>query len=246
MRVGISIITVSFNSEKTIRRTIESVLQQNYSPVEYIIVDGLSNDSTVAIAQSYKEKFRKKGILYRVISEKDRGIYDAMNKGIALAAGEVIGMINSDDWYEKNALKVVAETFEKDNFDMMYADINLIRGSGKVIRKRSRLRKFITSRDWNHPTTFIKKEIYKKIQYNIDNLYADFALMMRIRKEKYKVIVVNEILANFSIGGVSNEKKFKSLLERIRYRYAAYRENGYSRWYIFESIGIEMMKFILA
>lgn len=246
MSVKISIITVSYNSEKTIGRTIEAVLRQSYLPAEYIIVDGLSKDATVTIARSYAERFHEKGIEYKIISEKDQGIYDAMNKGISLAAGEVIGMINSDDWYEQDALKIVARTFEKEKFDMMYADLNLVREDGEVIRKRSRLRKFVTSRDWNHPTTFITKEIYNKMQYDIHNLYADFALMMKIRGQGYKVVVVNEVLADFTVGGVSNEKKVKSLIKRIRYRYASYRENGYSRWYIFESVGIEIAKFILA
>ena len=87
----VSLITVCFNSEKTIRNTIESVLNQTYSEIEYIIVDGLSKDNTLGIVHEYDEKFKEKGVIYRVISEKDNGIYDAMNKGIGMAQGEIVG-----------------------------------------------------------------------------------------------------------------------------------------------------------
>ena len=99
----ISIITVCFNSSKTIRQTIESVLNQTYTNIEYILVDGKSTDNTVAIIEEYAPQFTAKGIVYRWVSEPDAGIYDAMNKGIKLATGEWIGIINSDDWYELDA-----------------------------------------------------------------------------------------------------------------------------------------------
>lgn len=246
MNIEISIVTVAYNGEKTIRRAIESVLRQSYSPKEYFIIDGLSKDFTVAVAQEYAEQFKNKGIDYKIVSEKDKGIYDAMNKGISMAKGQIVGMINCDDWYEKDALKIVAETYEKEAFDMMYADINLVQENGNIIRKAAKIRKFITSRDWNHPTTFITKEIYNQGLYALDNLYADFDMMMRIRKKGYKVVVVNRVLANFAVGGVSNEKSFASMYKRIKYRYNAYRKNNYSRLYIFECVFIEVAKFILA
>lgn len=246
MKVEISIVTVAYNGEKTIRRAIESVLNQSYSPKEYLIIDGASKDSTVAVAQEYAERFKEKGIEYKIVSEKDKGIYDAMNKGITMAQGQIVGMINCDDWYDKDALKVVADTYQKEKFDMMYADINLVKENGNIIRKTAKIRKFITSRDWNHPTTFITKEVYNQGLYALDNLYADFDMMMRIRKKGYKVVVVNQVLANFAVGGVSNEKSFGSVYKRIKYRYNAYRKNNYSRFYIFECIFIEIAKFILA
>lgn len=246
MKVEISIVTVAFNGEKTIRRAIESVLNQSYQPKEYLIIDGLSKDSTVSIAQEYAERFKEKGIEYKIVSEKDKGIYDAMNKGITMATGQIVGMINCDDWYEKDALKIVADTYEKEAFDMMYADINLVKENGNIIRKAAKIRKFITSRDWNHPTTFITKEVYNQGLYALDNLYADFDMMMRIRKKGCKVVVVNQVLANFAVGGVSNEKSFGSVYKRIKYRYNAYRKNNYSRLYIFECVFIEVAKLILA
>lgn len=246
MSVSISIITVSYNSSKTIAKAIEAVLEQTYVPKEYIIVDGKSTDNTVEIAESFRERFEQKGIGYRVISEKDNGIYEAMNKGIAMAEGEIVGMINSDDWYEPNALEVVAETYQKEHFDMMYADINLIKENGSVILKKAQLKRHITSRHWNHPTTFIKREVYNRFQYRLDNLYADLDMYIKIRKAGYKVVIVNKILANFMMGGASNEKTFKSMIKRLRFRYNVYRTNGYSPLCIFECVIMDVGKFILS
>ena len=153
----ISVITVCFNSEKTIRNTIESVLNQTYDNVEYIVVDGLSEDGTVQIAQEYEQRFADKGYRYKIISEKDNGIYDAMNKGIRTASGEIIGIINSDDWYEPKALETVANAYKATLFDMFYADLRIIRENGSSFVKHSRLEKYPSSRNWNHPTTFITK-----------------------------------------------------------------------------------------
>ena len=222
------------------------MLGQTYAPFEYIIVDGKSKDNTVTVAQEYMEEFREKGIKYTIISEKDKGIYDAMNKGIARAQGEIIGMINSDDWYEDCALEVVAKTYQEEKFDMMYADLNLVKENGSVMVKTARMRKYITSRDWNHPTTFIRKSIYNLMQYDTSNLYADFDMMIAIRKKGYKVVTVNKVLANFATGGVSNEKKISSVLSRIKERYAVYRKNCYSRLYWLECVAIEVAKYILS
>ena len=104
--IKVSIITVAFNAEKTIARAIESVLNQTYPKIEYLILDGASTDSTVAIANSYNDAFHKKGYTYRIVSETDRGMYDALNKGAQKAQGELIGQINADDWYEADAGKL--------------------------------------------------------------------------------------------------------------------------------------------
>lgn len=242
----ISIITVCYNSEKTIRKTIESVLNQTFQPFEYFIVDGKSCDRTIDIACGYKAAFQKKGIAFHIISEKDNGLYDAMNKGVSMSHGDIIGMINSDDWYEEDALKTVADTFQKTPFDMMYADIRLHRADGSTIFKKARLRKIITSRDWNHPTTFIRRGIYQKFQYDIQKIYADFDMLIRIRKSGFKVIVINKVLANFTLGGVSNEKSWSGFRKRFACRYRCYKDNGCSRLYILECLAIEIAKLIAA
>lgn len=246
----ISVITPSFNSEKTIHTTIESILKQTYSRIEYIIVDGNSADRTVGIAESYREALEKRGIRYQIISEPDHGIYDAMNKGIRRAKGELIGIINSDDWYEENALQRVAESYKKDPFDMFYADLRIwqedVNGNLKEkMIKHSRLRKLAVSRDWNHPTTFITKEVYQKFQYKLESVHDDWDLVLRIRKAGLKIVTLNEVLANFRMGGASNEKNLKKCLERGKARYRIYRNNGYSRWYWWECVAIETVKWVL-
>ncbi len=246
----ISIITPSFNSEKTICTTIESILKQTYSNIEYIIVDGGSADKTVETAESYRGALESRGISYRIISEPDRGIYDAMNKGVRMANGDLIGIINSDDWYEENALQRVAEAYKKDPFDMFYADLKIWQEDAqgclkeKMI-KHSRLRKLAVSRDWNHPTTFITREVYKKYQYKLESVHDDWDLVLRIRKAELKIVVLNEVLANFRMGGASNEKDLKKCIQRGKARYRIYRNNGYSRWYWWECVAIEAVKWVL-
>ena len=155
--VKVSVVTVCYNSEKTIRDTIESVLNQTYSNIEYLIIDGKSADRTVEIAEEYRQAFEERGMEYIISSEKDHGIYDAMNKGTQRATGELVGILNSDDWYEKNAVERVVDTYEKTAFDMFYADIRLIKPDGSSVVKHSRYRKFSTSSVWYHPTSFVKR-----------------------------------------------------------------------------------------
>lgn len=242
----ISIITVSFNSEKTIRKTIEAVLNQTVSPYEYIIIDGKSTDTTVDIAKEYTQSFEDKNIKYTIVSEKDNGIYDAMNKGIDLATGDIIGLINSDDWYEPNALEVVAKTYEAQPFDMFFADIRLHKSNGNTIIKHSKLDRFPSSRHWNHPTTFITKATYNDLgKYSCTGLSDDFELYLKIRKSNKKIVVVNEVLANFVVGGVSNKKGFKECRKRIKDRYRCYKNNGYSKFYYIECVLMEFAKMIM-
>ena len=131
----ISIITVSYNSEKTISKTIESVYKQNYQDFEYIIIDGQSNDKTLDIIKQYKTIFKEKMIW---VSEKDKGIYDAMNKGLKMASGEVVGLLNSDDFYtSRDILSTIYENFSKEkNIDAIYGDVHYIdtNKSKRIIR----------------------------------------------------------------------------------------------------------------
>lgn len=241
----VSIITICFNSESVIETTIKSVLNQDYNNIEYIIVDGNSTDSTIQIVNNYKNRFDKKGYHFRVISEPDDGIYDAMNKGIAIATGEVIGLINSGDWYESYAVSTMIDYYYKFKFDMFYADLRIWRKQKPMIKK-AKLQNYITTRDWNHPTTFITKDIYNKFQYACDGIYDDWDLVLRIRKGGCKIVVCNKILANFSFGGISNKKSIKAARDRFIERYRIYLNNGYSRWYVFECLLMEIVKYFAA
>lgn len=246
----ISIITVAYNSGETIAHTIESVLGQTCLgsadvELEYLIVDGLSSDDTVGIAEGYRERFEEKGVIYRVDSEPDKGIYDAMNKGIRKATGDVIGILNSDDWYEPDTVETVAETFRLNSCDLMYANICMHRTDGSAFIKKARLRGFETSRDWNHPTTFVRAQIYKENPFRNLGIHDDYGFFLQMKQQKRKIVVIDKVLANFRMGGASNKKSLREAKKRIvdRYRYC-YRINGFSRLYIIECVMIEAVKWI--
>ena len=160
----ISIITATFNSAATIRDTLESVKNQTYTNIEHIIVDGLSEDNTLSIVDEYPH-------IARVISEKDKGIYDAMNKGITTATGEIIGILNSDDFYiNNNVIEKVVNTFKSKEVDSVYANLNFIepRSPYKITRYWNAgvfSRKNMISYGWQppHPTFFVKKSSYDKL-----------------------------------------------------------------------------------
>ena len=243
----VSIVTVCYNSENTVRATIESVLAQTYGKIEYLIIDGASSDNTVAIAEEYREKFSEKGYEYKIVSEKDNGIYDAMNKGIGMAQGEIVGIINSDDWYEPIAIETAVNTYNEEKYDMFYADINLIKANGQIMVKKSKKDRFPTSRHWNHPTSFVTKETYNELgAFRCEGIHDDFDLFLRIRKARKKIVIKNVVLANFRTGGTSNDKTLKKCVRRCKDRYRCYRNNKYSRLYFIECAAIEAAKFILS
>lgn len=245
----ISIITVTYNSENFIEATVESVLAQELSEtmkVEYLIIDGKSGDGTVAKAESYRERLKEKGVDFRIISEPDGGIYDAMNKGIRLAEGDVIGLLNSEDAFEPDALRTVEETFESTGCELMFANIRIYRHDGSSFVKRARLRRFQTSRDWNHPTTFVRADVYKANPFRNLGIHDDYGFFLQMKRQNRKIVTVDKVLANFHMGGASSKKDFGAAKKRImdRYKYC-YRINGYSRWYMVECIAIEAAKMIL-
>lgn len=129
----------------------------------------------------------QKGIIYHILSEPDGGIYDAMNKGIRLATGDVIGIINSDDWYEPNAVGTAVHTFEKTGCDLMFADIRMYKADGSTFVKKARLRRFQTSRDWNHPTTFVKAKLYKKYPFRNKGIHDDYGFFYKCKARNGKL-----------------------------------------------------------
>ena len=243
----VSVITICFNSEAVIRKTIESVLNQTYGEIEYLIIDGASKDRTIAIAEEYTERFKEKGYVYRISSEPDQGIYDAMNKGIRQASGKLIGMINSGDWYEPDAVETAVKAYEEDPYDLFYADINLIRENGSIMVKHSKMDRFPTSRHWNHPTMVVRKAYYDEIgTYKCEGIHDDFEFFLRARRANKKITIVNKTIANFVTGGASNDNSFAKCKKCCLDRYRDYRLNGYSRLAILECVGIEAAKFILS
>lgn len=245
----LTIITIAYNSAKDIGRTIESVLaqKQGHTPytLEYLIIDGASSDSTAAVAASYIPAMEAGGITCRISSEPDKGIYDAMNKGICLAQGDVIGILNSGDWYEPTAAATAADTFARTGCDLMYANIRMHRTDGSAFVKKARQRRFQTSRDWNHPTTFVKARLYKQYPFRCLGIHDDYGFFLQMRRQGRRIVTVDDILANFVMGGASNRKDLRAAGRRImdRYRYC-YRINGYSRLYMIECVAIEAAKLI--
>ncbi|MBP9988940.1 MAG: glycosyltransferase [Ruminococcus sp.] len=242
----ISIVTAAYNSESTIKDTIESVLNQTHDEVEYIIIDGASKDKTAEIAESYREKFEAKGYKLIIVSEPDNGIYDAMNKGIELATGEIVGIINSDDWYSLHALKTVADTYEKEHFDMFYAQCANFNADGSFShQKHCRDDVIVTSRHWNHPSTFITKKVYNELGafQNKGGLYDDFDLYLRIRKAGKKRVISEEVLANFRLGGASDPHGIKYTWRLFKDKYRCYSDNGYSKLYVIECFLMEFVRY---
>ncbi len=212
----VSIITITFNSEATLKDSIESVVNQSYNDIEYIIVDGKSTDNTLSIIESYKDKISK------VISEKDKGLYDALNKGIALATGDLIGIIHSDDFYINNfVIEKIVKSIEENNSDAVYADLYYVDKvyTNKIFRKwksgNYTYGRFINGWMPPHPTFFAKRSCYEKFgSFNLSFVSAaDYELMLRfIHKHKIKLAYLPEFIIKMRVGGKSNV----SLKNRIR------------------------------
>jgi len=200
-----SIITVVYNGERTIEETIKSILAQSYKNIEYIIVDGDSTDGTVEIIKKYSDS-----ISYWV-SEKDNGIYDAMNKGIKASSGEIIAIVNADDTLYLDTLKNVQELMSLYNLDYTYGSIHLMDENGVVVGETTpmnsddiEVRKYIDM-PFPHPSMFVKKEVYNKIGLfnNEFRLSADYDFVLRVLKEDFKGMALSEHTGKFRSGGGS-------------------------------------------
>lgn len=219
----ISIVTVVFNSEKTISRTIECILSQTIPVYEYIIIDGCSTDSTLNIIKKYIPFFTEKDISFQIISERDCGIYDAMNKGINHSKGDWVGIINSDDFYENDTIELV-ENFININKDceVIYGDMNLFDNSKiKLIKPNLNLNNLYYSMTLFHPSIFIKKRIYDSYGlYSLDfRLSSDWDLVLKLYHNNIRFLYLNKTLSNFTIGGAGSGFKFIHFKERFKIRH---------------------------
>lgn len=226
----ISVITVAFNSAATIESTILSVLAQKYSNIEFIIIDGKSTDDTMSIIDRFKNKIQK------IISEKDSGIYDAMNKGLRYATGDVVGFLHSDDVYASdNVLSEVAGLFKTDDsLEAVYGDLQYVdrQNSGKVIRKWTageyRKDKFLEGWMPPHPTFFVKRTCYDKYgMFNTEfRISADYEIMLRfIYKNEIKIKYIPQVLVKMKVGGESNVSVKNRIIANIEDR-KAWKING--------------------
>lgn len=226
----ISIITVCYNSSGTIAHTIESVLAQDFVDIEYLIIDGASSDNTVAIAESYRQKFADKGIACRIQSEPDKGIYDAMNKGVLLASGDVIGILNSDDCYASSyVLSAVASCFEQNNTDSIYGNLLYVK-KGKPYRywKSGRQKSFLTGWMPPHPAFFVRESVYEKYgMFRLDcGINADYEIMLRfLEVHKISSAWLDKICTYMEAGGTSNNG-LQSRLVAMNNDRLAWEKNG--------------------
>ena len=231
----VSIITTTYNSERTIKFTLESVLKQKYIDYEHIIIDGMSKDRTIQIVKEYEEKYSGK---LKYISEEDLGIYDAMNKGIKMATGDIIGILNSDDIYaHEKVLEEIVNTIKEHDCDGIYG--NLIFMDKETMTKPQRIwnsPKGKLENGWHpaHPTLYLKKEVYNKIgifnlKYKIASDY-DFMLRLLLNKE-IKLEYINDYIIYMRAGGTSTEG-IKGYLNNLKEANIVLKDNNIKHPYI--------------
>ena len=228
----ISIITATFNSASTVKDTFESVLCQTYKDIEYIVIDGLSKDNTVDIIKEYEPKFNGK---MRWVSEKDKGLYDAMNKGIAMATGDVVGILNSDDFYTSNdALAVIADNLKETGADAVYGDIHFVNNDdltkcvryySSAIFNRSLMRIGLMPA---HTSFYCKRDVYTK--YGVfDTTYkigADFESLLRyIYINRIKTHYIKKDFVTMRTGGASTAS-FNSRKQIMKDHLRAMKKHG--------------------
>jgi glycosyltransferase involved in cell wall biosynthesis len=210
----VSIVTVTYNAEKFIEKTIQSVLNQSYHNYEYIIIDGGSIDETLNIIQKYQSK------ITHWISEPDKGIYDAMNKGIALSSGDIIGLLNAGDIYLPNALSLLVEQFVPgDNLSLYYGDIYLEYTDADItIKSPASIDRLKYSMTICHQAIFITKHTYlNQGLYNLNYKYAsDYAYVLSLLLLGAEFHYLDGVVAYYQTGGVSDHKIFNLKLEYIR------------------------------
>jgi glycosyltransferase involved in cell wall biosynthesis len=211
----VSIITATYNSAATVLDTLKSVANQDYKNIEHIIIDGVSKDNTIEIIKNF-------GHSGPILIEKDKGIYDAMNKGIALATGDIVAILNSDDFYaSNNVISNVVAKFKEQNSDLLYGDLHYVnqRNTAKVTREwisgQYKITGFLSGWMPPHPAFFVKSEVYKK--YGNFNLAlgsaADYELMLRFMyKWQLPTAYLHQVLVKMRVGGASS----KNIKSRIK------------------------------
>lgn len=224
----ISLITVVHNAESTINRCIESVIGQDFKNLEYIVIDGASTDDTVQHICKYASQ------ITHFISEPDGGIYEAMNKGIKLATGDVVGILNADDFFaDTRVLSAVAEAFSNAVVDVVYGDLDYVNGHGKIIRKwrSGNFSPISFGLGWMppHPTFYCKRRLFKQFGfYNVEfGTAADYELMIRfLHLNKLKAAYLKKVLVKMQTGGQSN-RTLNNRFNAFRNDFKAMKRNGF-------------------
>jgi glycosyltransferase involved in cell wall biosynthesis len=209
----VSIITIVYNNGEGIERTINSVLSQTYSTIEYIIIDGGSIDNTLSVVKKYQEN-----ISYW-ISEKDKGISDAFNKGIKQAKGDIIGLINSGDYYEDNAVELIVKEYcksnpKEDQYYVLHGKIRMFRKGFSKTYPALKLESFSYQMPIWHPTVFTNKKVYQDFSYCLNYKVAmDYELFSRVFYAQGTFIYLDSLISSMNIDGISNTHASKGFKE---------------------------------
>ena len=201
----ISVITISYNAENTIEKTLKSIENQSYNNIEHIIIDGGSKDSTLEICNSFSHEAK-------IISESDNGVYDAFNKGLKLATGDVIGFLNADDtFYNENSIQDIVDAFSNNETDIVYGNLDYVNEESKVIRNwiSRPYVKGLLKKAWKiaHPSFYCKKEVYDRLGGYNDSfkIAGDFELCLRFLEiNQVPSFYLNKKLVKMLVGGISN------------------------------------------
>jgi glycosyltransferase involved in cell wall biosynthesis len=223
----ISLVTVAYNAESTISCCIESVIAQSFKNIEYIVIDGGSTDKTLEIINQFKQHINV------LVSEPDKGIYDAVNKGIKLATGQVIGLLNADDFFPDNeVLSSLALAFEQHNAEIIYGDLDYVNSKGNIVRKwrSGEYRHGMFNRGWMppHPTFYCKRDLFEKFGFYSLNYgtAADYELMLRfLHLNRINAFYLKKVMVKMKIGGKSN-KNFISHVKGSFFDLRAMRTNN--------------------
>jgi glycosyltransferase involved in cell wall biosynthesis len=234
--VRVTLITATYNSGASIKTCLDSVVSQDYDVFEYLIIDGKSSDETLSIVEDYQKKY----FYIKLISEKDEGIYDALNKGVLLATGDVIGFVHSDDLLaSKTVISEIVATLKNEKLDGVYGDLEYVRkeDTSKVVRfwKSRSFNSKLLSKGWMpaHPTLFLKKEVYEKhgffnLGYKIS---ADYDFMLRILKDdSLKFGYLPKVITKMRVGGASNGS-INNIINKTKEDYRAIRSNQIGGWF---------------
>lgn len=241
----LSIVTVVYNGEKTIARTIESVLNQSFEDYEYIIQDGGSKDNTLDIVKAYEEAFEGR---LRIYSERDKGIYDAMNKGLAHANGDYVWLVNADDWITDNSLQIFFEFCKETGFkETVYSSrMNLVDAETLELKSTSSVSSFDSYKSACsqlkmgicHPATIVHRNVYKNIGVFDDRYFisADVDFCLRCYYNDVPVIFTPLVLTNMTDGGISNQLPIKKCMHDCNLRTSKFCKNWihrvrYTIWY---------------
>jgi glycosyltransferase involved in cell wall biosynthesis len=213
----ISIITVAYNEAKTIEKTILSILKQDYRLFEFIVIDGFSTDCTFEIVKSYSSQFSNKGIKFQYISEKDDGIYDAMNKGVFLSSGEWLIFMNAaDTFHSDKVLSSIFEATDYSNYEILYGDSIFIDNGNSYVKKSNQIDKIIKFFPFCHQSSFIRRELLIKNPYSLKyKIISDynFFLAEYLNGKRFKKIQF--LISNHDMSGISNSNTILGHEEKI-------------------------------